>query len=119
MTERLDGRRVELPCERAGEAPTTFEWREQREKGGGGERDAGVVRVRVRPPGSAAPGVIITRRPKTSLLLSRGWGVSQVLIGLTDPQTDQPKDQFLEGFVWTVKLAGVKIALLLLCMIGG
>ena len=97
MTERLDGRRLELPCERAGEAPTTFEWREQREreKGGGGERDAGVVRVR--PPGSAAPGVIITRRPKPlSLFLSRGWGVSQVLIGLTDPQTDQPRTSFLK-----------------------
>ena len=94
-TERLDGRgrRLELPCERAGEAPTTFEWREQRreEREKGGERDAGVGRSP-----AAAPGVIITRRPKTLLVpLSLGWGVSQVLIGLTDPQTDQPWTSFL------------------------
>ena len=111
MTERLDGRRLELPCERAGEAPTTFEWREQREKGGGGERDAGVVRVR--PPGSAAPGVIITRRPKPlslSLFLGVGEGVSQVLIGLTDPQTDQPRTSFLKNLQWAVKLATVHSA---------
>ena len=111
MTERLDGRRLELPCERAGEAPTTFEWREQREREGRRRRK----RRRRRPrPSSRQRRARRHNHSETetslSLFLGVGEGVSQVLIGLTDPQTDQPKDQFLEGFVWTVKLAGVKIA---------
>ena len=69
------------------------------EKGGGGERDAGVVRGR--SPGSAAPGVIITRRPKPlSLSLSRGWGGSESGAHRAHRPTDRSaEDQFLEGSV--------------------
>ena len=79
---------------------------ENREKGGGGERDAGVARPSSRRHNHSETETSLS----LSFFLGVGEGVSQVLIGLTDPQTDQPKDQFLEGFVWTVKLAGVKIA---------